>query len=1325
MKRHLLLILCLLTGPLLSLAQPRTWQCHIVDAATGKALPYVSIFASKSNTTLSNHEGDFSLSAQASDEVCFQLAGYHTLKYKAADMPQTVSMTALEVQGKTLTTTTDQLLAAVVKKLNKEYKSKGLRRGQYFFRMTSKANQKDELMEAFLDAQSAINLRDLTIISGRHGRMAQWGLIRPTQTEANFLHMLELGPMIQGIPFWNSTGQPLWPKAGNHYFEKYYTVGSTVLHDKQQGEIYCLDMQRRNETDKGLIVGRIYLKASTLQPLRFEGEVTDMQIETKPGQLTSVQLKLHVNYMHDNGYTEVGDISCSMDDGKDLSTRIILHNISRYKQNYSKYLKIRKRKRSALDAGSVDADILAHAGIIQRTKHEEELALQLLTPDSAALTKHTGQEQLDKLIDRVRLFGKRIPQEKVFLHMDNTCYFLGDTIWYAAYTRQTGNGKPSHISNVLYVELLNNDGYVMERQVVKMRDGRGHGNIYLDPEYYAGFYEIRAYTRWQLNWGVSEREHGDAAHLRWFVNETKEHEFFRDYDKLYSRVVPVYDHPKDSMDFVHDMTLRPLRRYFRKDPDKRKLQLTLFPEGGQLIEGIPCRVAFEAAWDDGEWEEGTLQMDSLQSVALHRGRGTFIFTPSSSRPQKPVFTTTKGEKVSAKWPKIQESGVALRVDYAEPKWKIELQMTEDIQPDSLALTVMHEGVLTHVQALNSRHKIVELSDQQLAPGVHQVTVFGQSGRVYADRLFFVTSPDLTEPSLSIEGLKDEYRPFERIELDVQATQPDQAASRPISMAVRDAWTQDHVYDTGNMLTEMLLASEVKGFIPHPEWYFESQDEEHRQGLDLLMMTQGWRRFSWYEMAVPGAFELTQPDEKGLVVDGMVEGYMSPGYVAAETRNDPTLGDHKVNEMWVPGLPYNELLDLFSKHPKKELTVHAELVEGQTLQAIQTEMKTQGLRFRFRLPDFYDRSILFLSTADLSKVKPGKNYNWIQSAYNYEMQPSKHRLKWELMSEDPDFMVYVSQPWPRYAMPFSWYQNHLAPAPSLSEGQLGRRRFSDGTIELNEVSVKAKRNGLRKFSDTEPALFADAYDAYNNAMDAGFQVDPEFIVRGYVGDMGLYDPYTQTQDEEGREGKPTSKISVRFGLNEERRAHQQSIDTDSVSALQSLGGQEIDTLYHKSHLWSMEYQLSPGEMRYYFSMDDHGQPTDRLNFFKLDKFFIYTDYMPRHSGERRYMGSDMPETKLAMYPFADGGQRVFYRDRRYVIQGFNIADEFYHPDYSQRALPKDGAQDRRRTLYWNPDLQLDAQGHAHVSLYNCGRNVQLSVTAEGMTKEGVILTGKKE
>ena len=125
---------------------------------------------------------------------------------------------------------------------------------------------------------------------------------------------------------------------------------------------------------------------------------------------------------------------------------------------------------------------------------------------------------LEGWADRLTAFGKSIPQEQVFVHLDNTCYFLGDTIYYKAYVRRSDTGTPSRISGVLYAELLNQDGYLVERQQLELQGGQVHGSFVLQDTLYGGYYELRAYTRWQLNWGITEHAHNHFSE-QWFYNK--------------------------------------------------------------------------------------------------------------------------------------------------------------------------------------------------------------------------------------------------------------------------------------------------------------------------------------------------------------------------------------------------------------------------------------------------------------------------------------------------------------------------------------------------------------------------------------------------------------------------------------------------------------------------------------------------------------------------------------------------------------------------------------------------------------------------------------
>ena len=91
-----------------------------------------------------------------------------------------------------------------------------------------------------------------------------------------------------------------------------------------------------------------------------------------------------------------------------------------------------------------------------------------------------------------------------------------------------------------------------------------------------------------------------------------------------------------------------------------------------------------------------------------------------------------------------------------------------------------------------------------------------------------------------------------------------------------------------------------------------------------------------------------------------------------------------------------------------------------------------------------------------------------------------------------------------------------------------------------------------------------------------------------------------------------------------------------------------------------------------------------------------------------------------YDLLRDGMRQTYRDRHIVLQGFDISEEFYSPCYRNRPLPE--TKDYRRTLYWNPNLQLNEKGQADITLWNNSSSTSITVSAEGITPAGKILTG---
>ena len=940
------------------------------------------------------------------------------------------------------------------------------------------------------------------------------------------------------------------------------------------------------------------------------------------------------------------------------------------------------------------------------------------------------ESALEKLASRQAAFGRTIPQEKVFIHMDNTSYQLGDTIWFSAYLRRTDTDRPSDVSGVLYVELYGQEGYMIERKLIQMKEGRGSGFFALSRYIqYAVFYELRAYTRWQLNWGRFERKHTEKI-KEWFPTKRQEKEYFRDYEKLYSRVFPVYDKPLEPGEYTHDMTLRAMRRLYPNQAENRELKLSLYPEGGNLVEGLPCRVAFEAAFEDGEAAEGWVFYDGDSVKTLNRGRGLFEITPQKGQEQEVLFVSKDGKQAKAKLPKPQPTGVSLKVEQTDSGWVAHIAHTADLHDDSLGVSLMREGKsVTHSLLQPSTKgrgfKSFPLGeDLGEASGVYQLTVFDSRGRVFADRLFFNRGKEDLMPTLSIEGLKEEYQPYEPVNLTLKAPQ----GKNYVSLTVRDDNNRDCLYDNSNILTEMLLASEIRGFVPQPGWYFEADDEEHRAALDLLMMTQGWRRFDWRSMAVAGAWDITQPAErapiligntyKNVIVD-FVEGEETNNekedeeYPFSEDGRNPHEDDYyETKPMDLPDLfskgrskkreekAYDKAINTKNQKKETELKVHAEIVTLDAEMSFTGESETFRKGFRIQLPPFYGNAIVFISVADTTKWGKGKSYTWIQAEpddleSDYMYLPASGKARRKIFVEPADYLARISWPYPRFVNPYSFYQNHLAPTPEQKKLNGEWVRLDDETI-MSEVTVKAKRRGLNKFDDNWPVFAIDAEVANNIAQDVGLG-----FMQVMTADYGV-----GTIDRKYGEGQEPT-FETRKGAGYTRRMIM-GMRGDSIPS---------DSMYARKYLSSFSLnqegsmQLSPGEKREY---EGNGV---------WDMYVFYSDYSPRLYGNNMYYGSNEPKTKLVRYPYPDGSRRITYRDRRYFLPGFAYPAEFYSPDYSKQ-VPSDDKKDYRRTLYWNPNLKLNEEGEAEVKFYNNCRTSVLSVDAEGQAADGTLLWNKQ-
>ena len=483
-------------------------------------------------------------------------------------------------------------------------------------------------------------------------------------------------------------------------------------------------------------------------------------------------------------------------------------------------------------------------------------------------------------VKNMNTFNRLHPQEKVYLHFDNTGYYVGESIWFKAYVVSAEQNKPTELSKTLYVELMSPEGFVMETRKLKVENGQCHGDFLLKDSLYAGYYEVRAYTANMLNFGVDKTITKLPPKLWEEINE--ENRVYGN-DDIFSRVFPVYDKPLKIGDY-NERTMRERPRIkeeaVKKDKEiAEKIEVSFYPEGGNLINGIMSKVAFKAINEKGEDIEvsGSILDSKGDEVTtfntIHNGTGDFYLCPTGKK-----YTTKaryKDRTYTFDLPKNLPSGYVVTLNNLfEEHLYVQIEKSSDLASQILGLSISCRGKVSYFDTIQVtlRNEPYELKlPKSLFPsGVNQLTLFNAQGDILSDRLFFVDHQEYKQLSFKATKNKAFYQPFERVDINFQLKDTTEKPIESIfSLSVRDESTEDITYNTENILTNLLLSSDLKGFIKDPAYYFELTDRRRKLELDLLLMTQGWRRYSWRQEAGLDSYKERNKVEKGLAVNGSV------------------------------------------------------------------------------------------------------------------------------------------------------------------------------------------------------------------------------------------------------------------------------------------------------------------------------------------------------------------------------------------------------------------------------------------------------------------------
>ena len=314
-------------------------------------------------------------------------------------------------------------------------------------------------------------------------------------------------------------------------------------------------------------------------------------------------------------------------------------------------------------------------------------------------------------------------------------------------------------------------------------------------------------------------------------------------------------------------------------------RLAFFPEGGDLVAGLPGRVYLQSTNRHGEPAdvEGVVVDDRGETVAtfrtLHDGLGRFAFTPEVGRSYEARITVPSGIDEGYGVPAARDEGCVLHhyddPSSREPSVRLGIRCTGDrrvVVTGVLRERAFDQAAVAVKARRESRVYLTPDPRRRLEAGAVRVTLFDEERHPLAERLVYRNHGRTLQIGLTTD--QETYGPRDEVIVDVTTADPEgTAVPAEIALAVVDDGVLTFADDeNGHMLTRLYLEPELVDRPEDPAWYFDPDESLAPVAMDMLMGTMGYRRFDWRPIfEAPEPVAVSSESSLGFVGSGAMAG----------------------------------------------------------------------------------------------------------------------------------------------------------------------------------------------------------------------------------------------------------------------------------------------------------------------------------------------------------------------------------------------------------------------------------------------------------------------
>jgi TonB-dependent SusC/RagA subfamily outer membrane receptor len=544
-----------------------------------------------------------------------------------------------------------------------------------------------------------------------------------------------------------------------------------------------------------------------------------------------------------------------------------------------------------------------------------------------------SEDPFTAFLKKLEEFAKKYPQEKVHLHLDKPYYAIGDDIWFKAYVTDTKTAALTTLSQILYVELIDEKDSLKQQLKLPLLNGIGWNDFRLPDSLSEGNYRIRAYTQLMRNAGpdfffdktikignswankvftktkYQFSQEGTSEKLNSTIQFSgKQGKPYVDSDVSYEVVLESKTISKGkattnangeiSIPIVNSqpninkagritatITLADKQKVTKIIPltaTSNAVDVQFFPESGALLAGLPTKIALKAVNAQGKGEDVKgviLDSDGTELTSFetsHLGMGNFFLNPMANKTYRARIKFKDGSEKLLNLPKVENSGYALSVNNSDTaKVTVKVLLTDDLvgRGDLHLLAQQSGAIFFSVKIPTGKNfAMVNLPKSDLPSGITTLTLFSAATLPVAERLIFVDNK-ADKIDLKVDKLRETYGKRGLMNMTFTSTNREKPTVGTFSVAVTNtAAVEPDLLKETNIFTSLLLTSDLRGYVENPNYYFLSDDAKTRLALDNLLLTQGWRKIDWKAVSQSQFPTSAYQEETELKISGTVTTY---------------------------------------------------------------------------------------------------------------------------------------------------------------------------------------------------------------------------------------------------------------------------------------------------------------------------------------------------------------------------------------------------------------------------------------------------------------------